>query len=174
MQQRAAAQLTAGAKRQKLAPRLRRREAGGGALSFAILDAAAHIAAILAKYAETLQPYKLRLGQRVGKILASQRIEKNLIDAFADGAIVEQRLNARIVIYAPAQHAAAVQIQEAVGQQLGAAVQAGRERRCAPDGVQCRPEAILRLESAQDFAKFAVLLLPQLQTVDHRVAQLAD
>jgi hypothetical protein len=84
--------------------------------------------------------------ERTAEARRSQRRQKPLIDALADRAVIQQRLNARITIHAPAQDSLAIQIQESVDEHLGACIQARLERRVAADGIERGPESLRGLE----------------------------
>ena len=112
MQQGSAGQLTPRAVREKFAPRVRRADPCSNALSVRVLDAPVRVAAIGPEYPDLLQLRKLLRRQRIAEVLAGQRGEKGLIDAFAAHLIVQEPLNAQIIVNAPTQHPAAVQIEK--------------------------------------------------------------
>ena len=64
-----------------------------------------------------------------------QRRQRALADLLVDVAFVEQPLQLRARVDAALQHAAAIQIEKAVGEHLGAAVQAALERGSAAFGL---------------------------------------
>ena len=103
-----------------------------------------------------------------------QRRQRALADLLVDVSLVEQPLQLGAGVDAALQHAAAIQIEEAVGEHLGAAVQAALERRRAAFGFDQAAMPREQAERLDDVAIDRRLLVPQLQRVDDRVAELAD
>ncbi len=83
-------------------------------------------------------------------------------------------MDAHVRIDAPPQHSAAVQIQKPVDEHFRAAVETGLERRRLAVKVQGRRETFGRPESVQYLAVLDVLLVAQLQSIDHGLAEFAD
>src|SRR6202035_2254506 len=135
------------------------------------LDTPIGVTAIVTKNPDILQPRKLIGGERTGEPRFAKRRQETFVDALADGAFIQQPLDPSVIINAAPEHAAAIQVQESIDEHLGTGVKTRLEGRCAADQVQAFAEALLRLEPLQDLAELGVLLLSQLQSIDHGVAE---
>ena len=172
VQQHAAVQLPAGAVAQQFAARGRAAQRGERPGALGVDDAAILQPALAAEHAHAPQHLEIRARQRSAEAVRAECGQQPVVDLLA-GILVEHLLQARVRIDPPPQDAGAVQVEEAIDEHLRAGIQALLE--CAAAAyVQRRAEALGRVEELENVAELVVLLVPQLQPVDHRVTQLAD